>query len=326
MDVQAETDVPRRNGRRAVLLRILGIVIAVAAITLCVRALVEQWAEVSAALRTADLRWIAAGIASAAIGMWFLALLWQQCLRVFGTRTPLGRTTAWFFAGELGKYLPGGIWPVVGRGEMAHRGGVKRSLAYTTTLMSLGLMCVGGAVTCVMLLPFLSGGGLRFGWELLILLLIPIGVVAVHPAVLGRLLAMVGRLSKGRVVVAAPRWAPMVGLIALSTPAWLFVGASSSMITEALGFEQQPARVAFAAVAAWIVGFVVVPVPAGAGVREIMFVMLSGLAPGPAVAVAALSRLGYVAIDATIGIVSVLVLRATRASTSGERSVVVGNQ
>ena len=326
MDVTADSDAPRGNRRRALLLRILGIVIAVAAITLCVRALVDQWSEVSAALRTADLRWIGAGVLCAAVGMWFLALQWFRCLRVFDVRTGLGRTTTWYFAGELGKYLPGGIWPVVGRGELAHRGGVSRSLAYTTTLMSLGLMCVGSAVACVMFLPFLSGDGLRLGWESLILLLIPLGIVLVHPAVLSRVLRLVERLSKGRVVVQAPRWGQMIGLIAVSTPAWLLVGASSSLITKGLGFEQQPARVAFAAVSAWIIGFLIVPVPAGAGVRELMFLVASGLAGGPAVAVAAVSRLAFVAIDAVFGIVSVLVIRATGTTTSVDRSVVVGDQ
>ncbi len=326
MDAKAGTGVPDRSRRRAMLLRILGIVIAVTAIALCVNALVSQWSEVSAALRTADLRWIGAGVLCAAAGMCFLALLWHQCLRVFGAPTPLGRTTGWYFAGELGKYLPGGIWPVVGRGELAHRGGVSRPMAYTTTLISLGLMCVGSAVACVFFLPFLSGDGLRLGWELLVLLVLPIGVLLVHPAVLGRALRLVDRLSKGRVVVTAPKWGPMIGLIGVATPAWLLVGISASMVTRGLGFEHQPAQVAFAAVSAWILGLLVVPVPAGAGVREFMFLLLSGLAGGPAVAVAAVSRLAYVLIDAIFGITSVVVLKLATPAPSIDRSVVVADE
>ncbi len=321
MNTPDEPDAPRRNRRRALLLRALGLVIVVIAVTLCVRALVSQWSEVSAALRTADLRWIGAGVVAAAAGMWFLTLLWYRCLKVFGAQVRLNRTTGWFFAGELGKYLPGGIWPVVGRGEFARRDGVSRSVGYSTTIMSLGLMCVGGAMACTLFVPFMIGDGTQTRWELLVLLLLPAGLVVVHPAVFGRLLGLADRLSKGRISLDAPPWGRMVGLIAVATPAWLLVGASAALVTHGLGFEQQPARVAFAAVSAWIVGFLILPVPAGAGVRELMFLLVSGLAGGPAVAVAAVSRLIYILIDAIAGVTSLVILRATRTTAPADRSV-----
>ena len=308
------------------LLRILGLAIAVTAVAVCVRTLVLEWPQISGSLASADLRWIAGGFACAVVGMWFLAVLWHRCLAVFGSPTALSSTTAWFFAGELGKYLPGGIWPVVGRGELAHRGGVSRSVAYTTTLLSAGLMCVGGAIACVLFTPFLFGDGLHLGPELLILLILPIGLVLVHPAVFGPILRAVDRASKGRVSLAAPPWGRMVGLILVAVPTWVLIGASSALVTQGLGFDQQPGRVAFAAVAAWIVGFLCIPVPAGAGVRELVFVLVSGLAAGPAVAVAALSRLMFVAIDAVAGTASLLWLRTGRQTASADRSVVVADQ
>ena len=87
-----------------------------------------------------------------------------------------------------------------------------------------------------------------------------------------------------------------------------------------LGFEQQPARVAFAAVSAWIVGFLIVPVPAGAGVRELMFLLASGLAGGPAVAVAAVSRLTFILIDAIAGVTSLLIIKARPTPAPADRS------
>ncbi len=49
--------------------------------------------------------------------------------------------------------------------------------------------------------------------------------------------------------------------------------------------------------AAWIIGFLAIPVPAGAGLRELMFLAASGLDHGPAVAVAAIARLLFIAVD-----------------------------
>jgi uncharacterized membrane protein YbhN (UPF0104 family) len=87
------------------------------------------------------------------------------------------------------------------------------------------------------------------------------------------------------------------------------VGATSVCVTEALGFSQQPARVAFAAVAAWIIGFLAIPVPAGAGLRELVFLAISGLDNGPAVAVAAIARLLFIVVDAGGGLLGLWAVR-----------------
>jgi hypothetical protein len=90
MDADPAGNVARRRG--AIALRILGLVIAVTAVALCVRTLVIEWPQISSSLASADLRWIAGAAACAATGLWFLALLWHQCLLVFGTPTRLWPT------------------------------------------------------------------------------------------------------------------------------------------------------------------------------------------------------------------------------------------
>ena len=195
-----------------------------------------------------------------------LGLLWWRCFAVFGVQVPAGHAVAWYFGGELGKYLPGGVWQVVGRGELARRAGVRRSTGYSTTLISYAAMCVGAAATCGLLAAPAAWSGSSLGWAWLLLLLVPAGLVAVHPAVFGRLLRLGSRLTKGRLDLAPPPWPTMIGLIACSIPAWFFLGAASVAVTASLGYDQHPARVAFAAIAAWILGFLAVPIPAGAGV------------------------------------------------------------
>lgn len=313
-------DRPAASSRRrtlALLAKIAGIAIAVVAVGLCVRILVREWPAVRAALSHANIWWLLVAVVLGAVGMWMLAVLWWRCLAVFGSGRRLVDVTCWYFAGELGKYLPGGIWPVVGRGELARRGGVKRSTAYATTLMSLGLMCVGAAVACGLLVPFFALDGGRLGPELLLIALVPIGVVVVHPAVFGRLLRTASRLTRGRVDLPAPSWRKMLGLIWLSVPTWLAVGGASVLIAEALGFDQQPARVAFAATVAWIVGFLAVPVPAGAGIRELLFVAACGLPTGPATAVAALARVFLIVVDGAAGTTGLLVLRRRNGRPAG---------
>ena len=303
---------PRRG--LSLIVRVLGIAVAIAAVVLCVMALVDAWPSVSQAIANADLWWLAAGLVASGLGMAGLALLWQQVLLAFDRSRPLRRVIGWYFAGELGKYIPGGIWPVVGRGELARRAGMPRSIAYATTLLSLVLMCVGAAVAAVAMVPFIvTAGSGESAWLWLLLLVIPAGVACAHPKVCGAFFGVLARLSKGRVVLVAPTWGRMIGLIGTSVPTWLAVGGASAAITAALGYEQNPAQVAFAAIVAWIVGFLAVPVPAGAGIRELVFVALCGLAAGPAVAVAAIARITLMVVDGVGGVAGLLAVRNDRA-------------
>lgn len=294
-------------------MRAAGLAIAVLAIALCAKALSDQWSGIRSSLLHASLGWLAVAFACSALSMTGLGLLWWRCLHVFNSPTRTRDAIAWYFGGELGKYVPGGIWPVLGRGELALRAGVPRATAYVTTLISYAAMCVAAGIVCGVLAPVVANGDQGLGWGWLMIALVPIGVAAVHPAVMGRAFALAGRISRGRIDPQPQPWSTMVGLIGWAIPTWVLVGGASSAITQALGYHQQPARVAFAAIAAWVIGFLVVPVPAGAGLREIVFVGVSGLAAGPAVAVAAIARLLFVAIDASGGVLGLwLARRAAR--------------
>src|SRR5690606_27419661 len=108
-------------------------------------------------------RMLVAALALSGLAMWFLALLWHQCLHTFGSPVRMRDATSWYFAGELGKYLPGGVWAVVGRAELARRRGVARSSGYATTVLSLMLMCVGGALVMGPS-PAVRSGQRRHAW------------------------------------------------------------------------------------------------------------------------------------------------------------------
>ena len=319
-EVMPSSDAPdqqaaaERKSRAVRWLSVAGVAAALAAVALCAKALADDWDTVRHSIAHANLGWIAVALCCGAAGMTCLGMLWWSCLQVFGDPQRRRHAVAWYFGGELGKYLPGGIWPVLGRGELAQRAGVRRSSAYATTLLSYAVMCIAAAVVCVVLAPFAAGYH-RLGWGWATLAVIPVGIAAVHPAILGRALALVQRLTRGRVALGPPPWPAMISLIVRAIPTWVLVGAASVAVTEALGYDQHPARVAFAAVAAWILGFLAVPVPAGAGLRELVFVAFSGLAGGPAAAVAAIARLLLIVVDAIGGLLGLWFARRAAANT-----------
>lgn len=270
---------------------------------MCAKTVVDNWSNIRSAIIHARPGWLVGAFVCSAVSMAGLGILWWRCLRLFGSPARPAAAVAWYFGGELGKYLPGGVWTVLGRGELAQRGGkINRSAGYATTLISYGCMCVAAATVCGLLAPALAADGRGLGWIWLTLLLVPLGASAVHPAVFGRILQVGRRVTRGRLELTPPPWPAMLRLIVWAMPTWVMLGAATTMITTALGYHQQPARVAFAAIAAWIIGFLAVPVPAGAGLRELVFVAISGLDAAPATAVAAIARLSLLVVDGVGGV------------------------
>lgn len=285
-----------RSGRAVGISSIVGLVLGGAAMFYVVRRLSTDWEDASAALRDANLAWVSAGVLFAILGMASIGWGWRHVMVLLGVQVPTGRAVAWYFVGEMGKYLPGGVWPVLGRGELARRGGVPRSRAYASVAMSLVLLYLAALFVAAAFLPFaVSGGG--FSVWMLFLLALPMGVALLHHRVLERLLALGERLTKRTIDVEIPRWKDSLVLVARYVPTWIFVGLATYSLARSLTPDLSFARVMFATVLSWTAGFLAVPVPAGAGIREAVLTATSGLEGGVAAATAIVARLVFVVVD-----------------------------
>jgi uncharacterized membrane protein YbhN (UPF0104 family) len=276
---------------------VIGLLLGGAALLVVVRTLGREWEEAEAHLRDARPLWLVAALVLAALGMASIGVVWGRVLHQLGVTVRVVRVVAWYFVGELGKYLPGGVWPVVGRGELARRGGVPRSRAYTSVGLSLGLLYLASLFVVAGFVPFaLSDGG--FSPWMLCLLALPVGVVALHHRVLEAVLVFVRRRTGREVPVEVPRWRQSLALVAMYVPTWLFIGTATWAVARSLTPDAPFARVVFAAVLSWVAGFLAVPVPAGAGIREAVLLATSGLDGGVAAATAIVARLIFIAVDA----------------------------
>ena len=292
---------------------IVGTLLAVAALAFCVEALRDEWARVEAALEQAEWAWLALGLVLAAVGMTVIAVRWRACMRTVGAEPPeTGRVVRWYYAGELGKYLPGGVWPVVGRGELARRDGVPRGHAYVSVGLSLATLYLAAAFVALLVLPFSLAGGGELGPEMLLLFLLPLGLLALHPRVVEPVLGFLRRVTHRELAVPVPPWRDTVLAVARYMPARVVVAAATWLVARSIDPDAPIARVAFAAVLSWIAGFAAVPVPAGAGVREAVFIAASGLDSGLGATVAVATRVLFILADAGGAAVSAPFLRRRR--------------
>jgi glycosyltransferase 2 family protein len=295
----------------------VGAVLAAVAGVFVVRSLVSQWDDVREGLEDARAGWIVVAGLLAAAGMTAIALPWRRALRSLGGDLRMDETIARYYVGEIGKYVPGGVWPVVGRGELARRAGVARAAAYGSVALSLLALYLSAMFLVVLGLPAILGDGEPGGY-LWVVAVLPLGILGLHHAVLERVRRLGEKVLRRRIDVTIPPWKDSLTLILLYVPAWLLIGTATWAVARGLGQDVGWLDVAPAAVLSWVVGFVLVPVPGGVGVREAAFIAAAGsLDAGVGAAIAVVARVLFVVVDAAGALAASAWLARRRSRPSG---------
>jgi uncharacterized membrane protein YbhN (UPF0104 family) len=290
-------------------------VVGLVAVALAVWAAVSRWTDVLQALHRLDAPWLALAAVATLANAATVGLMWRRLLVDLGSRLPLATATRVFFVGQLGKYVPGSVWPMVMQAELASDHGVARRRTAAATMITL-LLSVASALAVVLtalpLAPDVVPEG--FGWS--VFLILPL-LVLLHPAVLDRLintgLRVLGReplerRTSLRGTAVASGWAVV---------SWLAAGLQVWALAVSLGAPVTGRAVALAVggyALAWAVGFVVVIAPAGAGAREVVLaaVLSTVLDRGALLVVVLLSRVLFTAVDLVLAGLGIAVGRSRR--------------
>jgi glycosyltransferase 2 family protein len=296
---------------RSRLVNLVGITIGVAGIAFVARRIVRDRAEIADALSSAAPVWLVVGGVAGVIAMALIGANWLLILRRAGAAAPWRRGMSWFFVGQLGKYVPGGIWPIVGQAELAHRGSTPRGAAYYSTAMSMVATFLGAAtVAAVTGLISPSDGRLL---PLVITAALAVGVVVLAaPAARSLVRGLAGRATTRELRLPDPRW--FVLIVVRHVPVWLAFSGMNVFAVVALGADLDAPLVVeliFVTCISWMAGFVVVGVPGGIGVRETIFIAMTtaSLGAGVAVSAAVLSRVVSIAVDLVAAAVAVPIAR-----------------
>lgn len=282
--------------------------LGVVAVGFLVRSLIQQWSQVRHAVAHADLGLLTLGLLLAGVGMAHLALLWGRSLALFDARPPTRQLFVWWFVGELGKYVPGGVLSVVGRAEAARRGGTTRVAAYGSVPLSLALRYFAGVLGFAVLVPF-DLADQRSVATVVVVALVPLGLLALHPRFVQRLLQLCRRISGRPLELPVPSWGRAIVEVLVYVPNWVLIIASTWCTARAFTPDVGLLSIALATLVSWTVGFLVFPVPAGAGLREAIFTRAAGLPVGLGATIAIASRVMFIVVDATGAALALPVLR-----------------
>ena len=137
-----------------------------------------------------------------------------------------------------------------------------------------------------------------------------------HPCGPGEVVGLQARAGHRREVhVDIPPWRTSLIAVAVYAPAWGAIGTATWCLAHALDPHAAFGQVFVAAVLSWIVGFVLVPVPGGIGVREAAFTATAGLATGIGATVAVAARVAFMLVDLIGAVLAPALLR--RKKTTG---------
>lgn len=259
---------------------------------------------------------MAASAVFAVLGTVVLLGLWTSVLRGLGATVPLGEAWRVFFVSQLGKYLPGLVWPALAQMEAGRRWGVRRSVMLTANLLMIAVLTASGVVLGLVLLPGSVGLAGVSGWAAWVLTAALL-VVCLWPRLLTGVVdgafAMVHREPPR--LAASP--SDMAVSFAWALAVWLLYGLHVWFLVRGVGGSGVDAWAAAIGGMAlgWALGLVAVLAPAGVGVREgILLAVLSPLVGRtPALAVALASR-GLLALT-DVALAAVAVLRPAKGVT-----------
>lgn len=263
-----------------------------AAVALGGYGVVSRWGQVRVGLAGLGFVTITVGLLVVLAGLVATMQVWRVFLAALGSALPVSVAGRIFFVGQLTKYIPGSLWPVLAQMELAHAARVPRSRTATAAVLTLLTSLCAGLLAALVTLPFLPAAATAgFRWAFLAALAL---VALLHPRVVNAIVSRLLRLTRrpplerplsGRAVAAALAWG-LLSWVVFGVQIWLLalrLGAPAGR-----GFLLAVGGFAFA----WCAGFLVVIAPAGAGVRDVLlFAALTAvLSPGAATAVALVSR------------------------------------
>src|SRR3954452_17484900 len=126
------------------------------AVGLAVWALWSRWPEVVSALHRLDARGLVLAALATLLNAVLTGLAWRALLADLGFRLPIGLAARVFFVGQIGKYVPGSLWPMIVQAELAKRHVARRSTAAATFVL---LLLSGASALIVVLVTLPLGPG-----------------------------------------------------------------------------------------------------------------------------------------------------------------------
>lgn len=298
--------------------RVVQVALAVIVIALVARTIADEWGAVQLALEHARPNWLALAASGAIVLCTYAVLLqtWRVLLRGWQHEIPFLDAARIWTTSNLGKYLPGKVWSITALVVMTRQYGVSAAEGATASVLVTLVNTLVGFVVAIV-----AGAQLLRlpSWVAIVIAALAAAVIA-SPSALPRLGMLAGRVLKREIVIRELPHRVLLIAAALTTIAWLMYGVAFWLFTIGVLGSAPGALRDYVAVFAgsYLLGFIAIFSPAGAGVREGamgLALQRAGFAIGPAYLLVVASRLWLTALEVLPPLIFLAFVRRRRLST-----------
>ena len=296
-------------GRRTTLLRIVGWCVAALVIWYVGAKLARDMLQLRAHPLATSPRWDVVALSGAVFLMAHAVLVqtWLSVLSCWDARLPFWTAARIWSVSNFGKYVPGKVWQIGAMGAMAKQVGVSPLAATGSAILGALVNVMTGFVVVLVsgrrLVDHAQGGA---GTVAVVSTIVASVALLTAPWVLPRVAPLVARRT-GRPFEATLPVRAVIYSLSGNVAAWLIYGAAFQLFVRGMLGSASGGYTAYltAYTFSYVVGYVALFAPAGAGVRE--FTMLSvlqfaGLATAPQAALITISsRLWLTILEVTPG-------------------------
>ena len=272
----------------------------------------ENWVQVKEVPFT--LRWTSLMFSTLIFAFSYFIQLWAWYLITLrlGIALSLRETLESWFYSQLGKYLPGKVWLLLGRFYLYESKGKSKKIISAALYYEMVTIILAGGIIFVSSLVLLKEGFLLFrgeqlGWIIFSLLII---LVFLHPRFLQKIMNGFLVAFKKETITLSLSYPDVLGILCICMLAWLIGGVGFYLFVDSI--TPVPSEhflfLTGALAVSSILGLIAVFAPAGLGVREGALVyLLTQLIPAPlAVILSVSTRLWMTLIE--IGLIGVIYL------------------
>ncbi|MEY9895515.1 hypothetical protein ABIA31_009204 [Catenulispora sp. MAP5-51] len=321
-DPDADPDEPSRvaPNRRGQIARLAFLALTIAAGAYAVG---RQWTRVQEGFAELGPVPLLVALVPALASIAAMMLAWRGLLGSLGSPLRLRPAARIFFTSQLGKYLPGSVWPVVAQMQLGRAYRIPRARSAAAAALAMLVSLSSALLMAAATLPL--GGGTDAAGYRWAFAVVPLLLAGLHPKVANPALRTLFRLTR-RPAIEPLTARTIAETAARSAVGWLLAGLHIWVLAIALGAT--PGRTLLLAIGgyafAWSVGFIIVFAPAGAGVRELILVaaLQPVLDPGKATVVALASRLVTIVADLVAAAVTAREGRAGKGDAAADGETV----
>ncbi|CRK60890.1 hypothetical protein; putative membrane protein [Alloactinosynnema sp. L-07] len=311
VDVTQETEAKKGSSLKSIAVAWARRLLLVVVVAGAVWTLSRNWNTVWDTLKTLPWGSVLLSELSVMVGIGIGVMAWRTLVEDLGPHVGVFRCAQINLVGSLGKYVPGSVWAYLLQMELARKAKVGRARIFTASLVQVGLALVAAALFGVLAMPVLID---KFPGAIFFAVLLPVGLLALHPRLLNWATNKVLKLIK-RSPLERPLHFRMVGeALGFQIVSYFFYGLHLWVLVDAVGAASGLTGLLLCTGAIAIglnAGMFVFVLPSGAGVRDgvIVAVLLSALPYGQALAFAVVSRVMFLIADLTTAGVAALLAR-----------------